>query len=135
VSREEHDRVSDELATMRAEVQELQQAGIPTQQELGAEAQELFAAVVAALEQGDTDSFYSLLAPDVRAACTVEQVGAAIEGGEVLFPDLKVGDVYLNVNDGNRAFVQVGLRDAPEGIEGLATTIAVAFPWAIVMEG
>ncbi len=104
-------------------------------EELGADAEKLIGAVATVIEQGDTTAFYDLLAPDVRAACTVEQVEAGVQDGNVLFPSLKVGDVYLNVNDDDQALVQLGLQEEPEGLEGLAATIAVLFPWPIVREG
>ena len=108
----------------------------PDAEELRAAAEYLFANVGAALQAGDAAEFLRLLATDIRERCTVEEVQAALASGEVLTPQLEVKAVYMDLEDNNRALVEVAVPPKPDegSMEGLATAFAGAFPWPIVRE-
>ena len=98
-------------------------------------ARELFEAFFSAAKVRDATTYHGLLEADIREKCTVEQVSEVLDSDDALFPDLEVQDIYLNLNQPDRALVQLAAPEDPEaGLEGLATTVAVAFPFPMVLE-
>lgn len=101
--------------------------------ELKLESQQLFDAFAKATSDGDMGALYELLAPDITGRCTAEHLEGTLgsEGSGFGFGILKVTEVFLSVDDADRAYVRVALPEDAESSLGIGLT---AFPLPIVRD-
>ncbi len=87
-----------------------------------------------ASETGDASLLHSILSQEIAGRCTVEQLQVAIDQEGLSAPALEVESVFLDLENFDRAMVEMSVRtDSQSASDGLATAFSV-FPFPIDKE-
>ena len=107
----------------------------PTAQELKQAAQELWEIFSASTQPpGAAAALHGIWIADIRERCTIEQIQETLASGEAPFPNIKVGSVFLDLEDPSRALMQMDLLDQLEPNDAHPSGFAFAFPFPMVRE-
>ncbi len=102
---------------------------LPSAQEIKQAGHDLFDAIAQASRDNDAAAFHRLLTSDLRERCAAEQLEGLVEAEDDLFTRMDIRAAYLDLEDSNRAWLEVARSDDEEG-----TMESFTFPIPMVRE-
>ena len=102
---------------------------LPSAQEIKQAGHDLFDAIAQASRDNDAAAFHRLMTSDLRERCTVEQLEGLVEAEDDLFTGMDIRAAYLDLEDSNRAWLEVARSGVAEG-----TMESFTFPIPMVRE-
>ena len=102
---------------------------LPSSQEIKQAGHDLFDAIAQASRDNDAAAFHRLMNSDLRERCTVEQLEGMVEAEDDLFTGMDIRAAYLDLEDSNRAWLEVARSGVAEG-----TMDSFTFPIPMVRE-